>query len=349
MQKCTRPILSLFCGAGGLDVGFRDAGFSPLLAVDADDAAVATYRRNHASTRVEQLDVASLSVDKLVDLWKTVSVVPPLGVLGGPPCQYFSKSNRSIKPDDPRRRLPEHYARLIRGLNQRSPVHFFVFENVAGLRAKPHLDDLKAFRQLFTDAGFRLFESVLDAQYFGVPQKRARLLIVGLNASIYRNCEFEFPSPGLLMQPRTVRTAIHGLPEPAQFRRGLDSTDIPVHPNHWTMVPRSPKFQDPNLRTNWSRGRSFRVLNWDAPSWTVAYGHREVHVHPDGHRRLSVFEAMRLQGFPDTYILEGTLSDQIRLVGDAVPPPMAHALATALSKYLAFSQNLARDAVATVA
>jgi len=81
-------------------------------------------------------------------------------------------------------------------------------------------------------------------------------------------------------------------------------------------------------------GRCFRVLNWDRPSWTVAYGHREVHIHPNGHRRLSVYEAMLLQGFRPDYRLMGTLSDQIRLVSDAVPPPLAGKVAKAIRERL---------------
>ena len=77
-------------------------------------------------------------------------------------------------------------------------------------------------------------------------------------------------------------------------------------------------------------GRSFRRLEWDKPSPTVAYGHREIHVHPDGRRRLSIFEAMRLQGFPTDFVLEGTFSSQVEQVSNAVPPPLAEALATAI-------------------
>jgi DNA (cytosine-5)-methyltransferase 1 len=76
------------------------------------------------------------------------------------------------------------------------------------------------------------------------------------------------------------------------------------------------------------------VLEWGKPSWTVAYGHREVHIHPSGKRRLSIYEAMLLQGFRSDYVLNGNLSDQIRLVSDAVPPPLAAALAECVLKVL---------------
>jgi DNA (cytosine-5)-methyltransferase 1 len=187
---------------------------------------------------------------------------------------------------------------------------------------------------LFEQAGFRLFTAILDAQWFGVPQKRLRLIVVGLNTELYPDARFKFAEAPSLTSPSTVRSAIADLPEPAYFSRGLRPSDIPYHPNHWTMVPRSPKFSQSSQDRVWPRGRSFRMLGWDVPSWTVAYGNREVHIHPDGHRRLSVYEAMLLQGFPTTYVLEGTLSDQFRLVSDAVPPPLASTVARALTEVI---------------
>jgi DNA (cytosine-5)-methyltransferase 1 len=120
-------------------------------------------------------------------------------------------------------------------------------------------------------------------------------------------------------------------------RNGLAT--IPFHANHWCMVPRSDRFFDGSLEEGDLLGRPFRVLRWDEPSWTVAYGHREVHVHPSAKRRLSVYEAMCLQGFPKEYELCGTLSDQIRLVSDAVPPPLAEAIATSIARVLDYDGN----------
>ena len=100
------------------------------------------------------------------------------------------------------------------------------------------------------------------------------------------------------------------------------------------MNPQSRKFGDGSLASGSSRRRSLQILDPSRPSWTVAYGHREVHVHPNGRRRLSVYEAMLLQGFPDDYRLCGTMSDQFRQVSDAVPPPLAAALAESVRNLL---------------
>ena len=101
------------------------------------------------------------------------------------------------------------------------------------------------------------------------------------------------------------------------------------------MAPKSKKFFTPGALVEGQRGnRSFKTLSWDKPSVTVAYGNREVHIHPDCKRRLSVFEAMRLQGFPDTYELKGSLSSQITQVSEAVPPPMAKAIGLSLKNLI---------------
>ena len=121
----------------------------------------------------------------------------------------------------------------------------------------------------------------------------------------------------------TVRSAIEHLPEPAYFARGMSKSEIPLHPNHWTMRPRSIRFQSPELMR--SDTRSFRRLLWDCASPTLAFGNREISVHPSGHRRISILEAMLLQGFPATHVLQGTLSEQVTQISNAVAPPVARA------------------------
>jgi len=128
----------------------------------------------------------------------------------------------------------------------------------------------------------------------------------------------------------TVRDAIGDLVEPAFFERTLKKADIPLHPNHWTMKPKSYRFYqdfDENNKT-----RSFRKLNWDKASPTIAFGNREIHVHPNGRRRLSIYEAMLLQGFPSSFELKGNLSQQVQQISNAVPPPLAKSLAAALTQ-----------------
>ncbi len=96
------------------------------------------------------------------------------------------------------------------------------------------------------------------------------------------------------------------------------------------MVPRSEKFSNGIMEQGRVIGRGFRVLSWDEPSWTVAYGHREVHIHLNGKRRLSIYEAMLLQSFPESFRLTGNISAQIRLVSEAVSPRLAWHIALSI-------------------
>ena len=257
----------------------------------------------------------------------------PCGVVGGPPCQGFSRGNVCSDPSDPRNHLPFRYAEILAAINEKYRLEFFVFENVMGLAGPKHADRYAKVKEAFRQAGFRVFEQELDSVLFGVPQERRRLFIVGLNNKFYPNVDFAFPAGGEIR--RTVRTAIGDLPAATLFSRNLSAKDIAHHPNHWTMRPKSKKFSE-NLP---SAGRSFRRLSWDEPSPTVAYGHREIHVHPEGHRRLSILEAMLLQGFPDTYRLLGNLSEQVTQVSNAVPPPVAEAVATQVKVLVRDRQN----------
>jgi DNA (cytosine-5)-methyltransferase 1 len=334
MPKRRPQLLSLFCGPGGLDQGFHEAGFSTALAFDIHKECVATFNRNHAvggKNIAHQYDIKSLTPDVIGEL--TDTDFSPIGVIGGPPCQSFSVSNVHQTESDPRHDLSISYANLLRLLNSRCPISFFLFENVPGLLGPRHIKKFEHFKMLFRKAGFEVFERLLNAKDYGVPQDRERIIIVGINRSIHPDAIWHWPAPEVKIQ--TVRETIEHLPPPIYTQKGLDPRSIPIHPNHWTMVPRSKKFTTNGaLVEGQSWGRSFRTLRWDEPSWTVAYGNREIHVHPDGKRRLSIYEAMLLQSFPKDYVLTGNISTQTTLVSEAVPPRLAFHLATAIKRSL---------------
>lgn len=330
-------LLSLFCGPGGLDLGFKEAGFYTQLAFDIDHDCVNTYAHNHPTTPVHRCDLRDMTLAKLDTLHGTE--FRPFGVIGGPPCQSFSVANVHQADDDARHQLPETYASLLKQLNQRHPLAFFLFENVLGLRSKKHIHRYERFKRLFEEAGFTIFERVLNAYDYGVPQQRKRLFILGINRALYPHATWEMPA---CTGPRqTVCHAIGHLPEPVYYRRNLDPNQFPEHPNHWCSVPKSAKFQNGDFWNSPVKGRSFRRLNWEKPSWTVAYGHREIHIHPNGKRRLSIYEAMLLQSFPPTYRLIGNMSAQARLVSEAVPVKLAYYIAQSIRQTLSLPSGTA--------
>lgn len=325
LKKSTPPtIISLFCGAGGLDLGFMQAGFDVVLAADYFQAAIDTHNLNSSSKSAVVLDLAVATASDLHELIEKASPgAAPIGVIGGPPCQGFSMANTKRSHDDPRNNLAKNYTKIINQLAEIYPIEFFLFENVSGLLSKENAEILKELRRTLASK-FTVSSSCLNSQDFGVPQSRERFLMVGLR-KIGEKRKFNFPEATTLT-PSTVRDTIEKLPQPVFFDRKLTPKDIPYHPNHWTMRPLSKRF-GPDLT---SKGRSLIRLSWDKPSRTVAYGHREIHVHPTGLRRLSIYEAMLLQGFPETYQLSGNLSEQVTQVSNAVPPPLARILADAI-------------------
>jgi DNA (cytosine-5)-methyltransferase 1 len=316
------PVLSLFCGAGGLDWGFRREGFQVALACDNFQAAINSYNRNSKKKVARIADLSTATASHLIALMDERNPgTRPIGVIGGPPCQGFSRGNASADPEDPRNLLPFRYADVLAALNKRYRLQFFVFENVMGLLNPRHAARFKSIRERFEAAGFTIFQETLNASAFGVAQNRPRLFVVGLNSELFPDATFTFPQGRA--KPAKVRDAIAGLPKPTFFRRGITEEEIPHHPNHWTMMPKSAKLTTDTP----TDGRSFRRLLWEEESPTIAYGNREIHVHPDGGRRLSVHEAMLLQGFPAQYRLAGNFSEQVTQVSNAVPPPVARALA----------------------
>jgi DNA (cytosine-5)-methyltransferase 1 len=330
IQEQPRQILSFFCGAGGLDLGFAQAGYDVIFAADYDDAAVETHNANSAVPAAEKLDLLKVKAKDIVDRLDNLNEpIRPVGIIGGPPCQGFSRANTQRCHTDPRNTLARRYAQLIIDLTDTYSIQFFVFENVPEILAEKNSAILRSLKRKLAEK-FKISLKVLNAADFGVAQTRERLFMVGLRRGDEKSApQFAFPIP-IPKARLTVRETIGHLPEPVFFDRSLTSADIPHHPNHWTMRPRSPRFS-PDLV---SSGRSLIRLDWDKPSRTVAYGHREIHVHPTGLRRLSIHEAMLLQGFPSTYHLRGNLSQQVTQVSNAVPPPVAKAIATQLLPYL---------------
>ncbi|WGT63043.1 DNA cytosine methyltransferase [Variovorax paradoxus] len=326
-QKKLPKIVSLFSGAGGLDLGFKKAGFTISVAIDASDAAIRTHKQNFPRTKAEVGDLVKLQPAGVVELvQKKLKPGQAIAVIGGPPCQGFSRANTGALTSDPRNKLPKLYLQIVEALQALYTVEFIVFENVLGIRDKKHAKTYKALKDGIAGLGFDVTEKELCSVDFGVPQNRRRIILSGMRSGQ----GYATVKPRKRKGLETVRQAIGSLEQPMYFKYGLKPEDIPVHPNHWTMQPRSPRFDNPDAEA--ADGRSFKRLNWNKASPTIAFGHREIHVHPDGRRRLSIYEALLLQGFPKTFVLVGNLSEQVEQVSNAVPPPLAHSVATAVKR-----------------
>ena len=330
-------LLSLYSGCGGLDLGFEQAGFSIGLAYDIDDYAVASWNRNRQGRKRGYVtDITNLNVVRMDNDFG--GRFEASGVIGGPPCQSFSRANVLRSDSDSRSDLVTTFFSVALKLHVSGRhLDFILMENVPELVQARNGILLKDEVARLEKNDFHVKQYLLDAADFGVPQFRRRLFVLAIASRHVRQSDPLPPPPNY--DRVSVKKAIGGLPEPVRFRRGLQEDSIPHHPNHWCMKPKSSRFFDGSLRAGETSGRSFKTLAWSSPSVTASYGHREVHVHPQGHRRLSVFEAMKIQGFPNTYVLEGTLSSQIDQVSEAVPPPLAFSLAASIRHQIDYSES----------
>jgi DNA (cytosine-5)-methyltransferase 1 len=318
-------IVSLFCGAGGLDAGFVNKGFHIELALDQSAAAISTHQRNFPGTRSIRADLKEIGSAGVLNLLReTLPLGARIGVIGGPPCQGFSRANAASRADDPRNSLVELYLKIVRTLADSYDLEFIVFENVLGIKDAKHNETYSALLRGLGELDLSIVDSECCALDFGVPQVRKRVIVIGLkNGQSDRPLKLK-PTPG----KKSVREAIGHLKSPVFFRHGLQADKIPTHPNHWTMKPRSVRFSTP--ASQWKQTRSFKRTFWSKPSPTIAFGHREIHVHPNCKRRLSIYEAMLLQGFPNSFVLEGNLSEQVEQISNAVPPPLAVSIAASI-------------------
>ena len=329
-------VISLYSGAGGLDLGFVDAGFEVLWANDADPFAVRTYNANVGEHAV--------CGDVLSVLMPNVS---PDVVIGGPPCQGFSVIGR-MRSDDPRSQHVFHFLDVVEQLRPRA----FVMENVKALGANPRWEPLRReLRDRAEAMGYATELMVLNASHYGVPQARERMFLVGVAGG----CPLEVPLPTTAKRPPAVRDALRSLP-----RFGEPGNDTVTGAR---VVPS----REPVMRPTAHRGSllfngSGRPVDLDRPAktlpasmggnatpivdqeeldhgtepWVVSY-HRHLveggapfDQAPDRLRRLTVEECAVLQSFPVGFRFQGPRVAQYRQVGNAVPPRVAYAVASAL-------------------
>jgi len=329
MEKNTQSLrlISLFSGAGGLDLGFVRAGFDIVMANEYDSSIWETYEKNHKAPLLKG------------DITKIVSNDFPDcdGIIGGPPCQSWSEAGSLRGIDDPRGQLFFEYIRLIRDKKPK----FFLAENVSGMLAKRHNEAVKNIISHFDEAGYDVYIELLNAVDFGVPQDRKRVFYVGIRKDL--GLTFNFPKPLPITERIPLSKAIGDLQDsalPALATNKTNGNDCIVS-NHEYMIG---GFSSIYMSRN-------RVRSWDEQSFTIQAGGRHAPIHPQApkmtfierdkrgfvkdkehlYRRLSVRECARIQTFPDSFEFYYTdLTDAYKMIGNAVPVRLAYVIAKAI-------------------
>ncbi|HVB33671.1 MAG TPA: DNA cytosine methyltransferase [Patescibacteria group bacterium] len=379
-NRTKRPVaVELFAGAGGMSLGFEQAGFDVAVAVDIDPIHCAVHEFNFPHCAVICGDAAKVSgaqIRKAAGLRDlTVDVV-----FGGPPCQGFSLIGHRVL-NDPRNRLLQEFVRLTVELD----APYFVFENVRGLVIGKHKQLLEELIETFNDNGYEMQVPyrVLNSSEFGVPQDRRRLFLLGAKKGLPLP---EYPRSG--KELTTVWEAIGDLPSPedypeleqndavegakfsrcshyARVLRGLiqDPTDF-SHPRDWDLRRLTSSLRTVHTRlsqkrfeaTEWGKIEPvsrFLKLDPDGISNTLRAGTGSDRgaftsprpIHPYAPRCITVREAARLHSYPDWFRFHATKWHGFRQVGNSVPPLLARAVASRVMRALGLKPKRPRKIV----
>lgn len=326
-------VVSLFAGAGGLDLGFEKAGFNIIWANEYDKNIWATYETNHKSY-LDHRSITDIHVNEIPDC---------VGIIGGPPCQSWSEGGSRRGINDKRGQLFYDYIRVLKA---KQPL-FFLAENVSGILEPRHHDALEDILNQFKDAGYNVFMKLLNANDYDVAEDRKRIFIVGFRTDLGID-KFDYPMPYVLKP--TLRDAIWDLRDTAIPAKGKNKTN-----GKYCNIPNHEYYVGGYSSIFMSRNR---VRSWDEPAFTVQASGRQSQLHPQApkmlkvkadvhkfvegsehlYRRLTVREAARIQGFPDSFkFIYTDLNDGYKMIGNAVPVMLAHAMAMAILN--ALNQN----------
>lgn len=363
MKPRNLTAIDLFCGAGGLSEGFRQAGFHVLAGQDYDQQAGATFAATHPETTFVGGSIQDVTPQKLLKAAGVKRGEIDV-IVGGPPCQGYSVYNHQRGENDPRAGLFREYLRIVEGIQPR----WLVMENVTGITSIAGGNIVREIFDGMQGLGYRVEMKVLKAEEFGVPQERRRVFFLATRT----DAEILFPEPthGQGLQPFvTVWDAISDLPplengekeaptrytkKPQNAYQALLRGDVKELHNH--TAGRLSKINEERMR-HIPAGGSWRdiprellpagMLKAKRSDHTKRYGrprkddlactiltkcdvHWGAYIHPEQDRALTVREAARLQSFPDSFDFQGSRTEQYVQVGNAVPPILGKRVAEAL-------------------
>jgi len=302
-------ILSLFSGAGGLDLGLIQAGNEIIWANDIDANAVSTYRKN-IGDHIVCADIKDIDVQSLphADV-----------VVGGFPCQGFSQANLRRNVDDDRNKLYKFFFNMIKNLQPR----FFIAENVKGILSLGKGEAIKQITADFEAAGYLLERHLVNMADYGVPQQRQRVIIVGQRKDIGKELLFYFPEPTNAKDSKehpwvSIKEAIGHFPDPDQPNTCLNhkySSYKVVFKNFTAHRPTNPDKPSPTILARGNGGGGVCAIP-----------------HYNGQRRLTIRESAAVQTFPDNFEFVGAMNACYRQIGNAVPVHFAKLLGEELMR-----------------
>lgn len=329
--------IELFAGAGGLALGLEQAGFEHLGLVEFNKYAADTLIANRPRWKVLCEDIAQVAERDLEQEFEIAKYELDL-LSGGAPCQSFSYAGKRLGLQDVRGTMFYHYATFLHKLQPK----MFLFENVRGLLTHDGGRTFKTILDIFEDEGYTTVHKVLNAWNYGVPQKRERLITIGIRNDLAKQCHFTFPKEHEY-KPVVRDIQLDTNPDAtkcARYSQNKEAVFALVPPGgYWRDI--DPVVAKTYMKTCWDMGGGrtgiLRRIGLDEPSLTVLTnpGMKQTdRCHPLEVRPFSVRENARLQSFPDEWIFCGKLSEQYKQVGNAVPVNLAKEIGLEIKRTL---------------
>jgi len=313
-------VLSLFSGSGGLDLGFLATGkFEIIFANDFNKAACETYAYNIGKHIIFE-DISKLGNFPKADI-----------IIGGPPCQGFSTANPARSFDDPRNHLFKEYSRIIKDVKPK----LFLMENVSGMVTMENGKVFKLIKKELSSCGYILYDSLLNAKDYGVPQSRRRMIIIGVREDI--DAKFNFPLPSHNENNyATVGEAIINKPISKNNPNHVIGKLTELNLKRIQQIPEGGSMKDcpEKLQNNSDLNRSMRRLHRSKVSYTIVHNNCDHYYHPTENRRITIREMARIQGYSDDFIFVGSKSEQSRQIGNSVPVGLGKAIAKSIYSFL---------------
>ena len=327
--------IELFAGAGGLALGVEKAGFKTIGLIEIDKNACNTLKLNRPNWNVINENIANISSKNLEDFFSIKKGELDL-LSGGAPCQAFSYAGKRLGLEDTRGTLFYHYALFLKQLQPK----MFLFENVKGLLSHDKGKTHETIINVFKEEGYTIYEKVLNAWDYGVAQKRERLIIVGIRNDLINKLNFLFPTPHKYKP--VLRDILLDCPESkgiaySEYKKKIFEMVPPG--GYWKDIPK--EIAKEYMKSCWDMegGRTgiLRRLSLDEPSLTVLTSPSQKQTdrcHPIEPRPFTMRENARCQSFPDEWEFSGSVTDQYRQVGNAVPVNLAYEVALEIRKAL---------------
>ena len=327
--------IELFAGAGGLALGVEKAGFDHLGLIEFDKDAADTLKKNRPNWNVINDDIANISCLDLEEYFLIKKGDLDL-LSGGAPCQAFSYAGKRLGLEDARGTLFYHYAVFLEKLQPK----MFLFENVRGLLTHDHGKTYATMLDIFEKAGYVIDRQILNAWEHGAPQKRERLITIGIRKDLIARVKYTFPEKHKYKP--VLRDVLLDCPEGPGVQYGEKKRKIfeLVPPGgYWRDI--DPVIAKEYMKSCWDMegGRTgiLRRMSLDEPSLTVLTSPSQKQTercHPLEARPFTVRENARIQTFPDDWEFCGNVSSQYKQVGNAVPVSLAYDIAKEIKKSL---------------